>query len=249
MIAPPDEQVRAGQIASKAIRLARELCSSPIDGIQLDKEIETFILDEGGRPALKGYHPYFAPKPYEWTICLAIDNDVVHGVPLKMVRPSQLITVDLVVEYKGWHADTARTFTINGNATFERFANVSRAIFRSALEMILPQQPIELYGIAVNSACLAQGYSVVKEYCGHGIGRVIHAEPQVVNYPIRSKEVFKVGKAYAVEPVIAMKSIYKLDHSSNDGFSVRADCLVSHNEDTVFISNRGVINLTGGNDE
>ena len=70
MQSPPNEQVRAGEIAQGAIQLAQELCRDTIDGKRLDREIEQYIRDEGGEPALKGYHPAFAQKPYEYTICL-----------------------------------------------------------------------------------------------------------------------------------------------------------------------------------
>ena len=244
MQSPPNEQVKAGQIARGAILLAKELCRSAIDGVRLDREIEQYIRDEGGEPALKGYHPPFAQKPYEWTICLGLDKDVVHGVPLKLVGRSQLITVDLVVAYKGWHADTARTFTYSDDPAKQQFVDLSKAIFEDAKDSIVPNQMMSLFGTTVYQGALMQGYEVIKEYCGHGIGKTIHAEPQVLNYPNFKPEVFEIGKAYAVEPVLAV-SPYYLNHHHSDGFSVTADCLVSHNEDTVFIGAGGVVNLTG----
>ena len=245
MLSPANEQVKAGQIAREAIALATKLCIGGLDGMRLDKEVEEFIKDQGGRPALKGYHPHFAPHPYKWTICLGIDNDVVHGVPIKMVGPSRLISVDLVVEYNGWFADTARTFTVSDDVVKQKFAKGSRDIFHAALEMILPQQSINLFGMMVESAAHLHGYSVIQEYCGHGIGKSIHAEPQVCNYPTSTQEVFQVGRSYAVEPVLAINPTYSLRHEPQDGFSVRADCLASHNEDTIFVGQNGIVNLTG----
>ena len=242
MQSPPNEQVRAGQIARGAILLAKELCRTALDGVRLDKEVEQYIRDEGGEPALKGYHPAFAQKPYEWTICLGIDKDVVHGVPIKTLGSSKLITVDLVVRYKGWHADTARTFTYSDDPVKRQFADVSKVIFDHAKDSIIPNQMISLFGTTVYQGAQIQGYEVVKECCGHG--RTIHTEPQVLNYPTFTPEVFQVGRSYAVEPVLAI-SPYKLHQHPYDGFSVLADCLVSHNEDTIFIGTNGVVNLTG----
>lgn len=242
---PPNEQVRAGQIARDAIVLARELCANAIDGARLDREIEAFIRDEGGVPALKGYRPAFAQKPYQWTICLGVDNDVVHGVPLKPVGREALVTVDLVVEYGGWYADTARTFyTGTKHPQKKKFVEASWAIFESALEMILPEQAINLYSMVVEQGAKLNGYSVVNEYCGHGIGQGIHLPPQILNKPHPTQQQFKAGQAYAVEPVIACKSRYALVHNERDGFSVGADCLVSHNEDTVFVGPHRIVNLT-----
>lgn len=242
---PPNEQVRAGQIARGAIELARGLCEKAIDGVRLDRTIEEYIRDQGGEPALKGYHPSFATTPYRWTICLSLDEDVVHGVPVKLVGPSRLITVDLVVSYKGWHADTARTFTISDDLVKRKFAAYSTMIFESAIDMIMPGQSINLYSTVVENGAKLNGYSVINEYCGHGIGEQIHDSPQVLNTTHPKQGVFQVGQSYAVEPVLAIQDHYSLKHEPNDGFSVRADCLTSHNEDTVFVGPNGIVNLTG----
>lgn len=244
MESPANEQVRAGEIARDAIDFARELCSRGIEGLELDTQVEQFIRDSGGTPALKGYHPSFSKKPYEWTICLAVDEDVVHGVPFKLVAPHNIITVDLVVGYEGWYADTARTFTFSTDKSKQQFVKNSTSIFNASLDMVMPQQLIDLYGMTVEEGAEMFGYSVVNEYCGHGIGKEIHAPPQVCNTQTRTREVFQVGKSYAVEPVLAIKPTYSLRHEPNDGFSVKADCLVSHNEDTIFVGRNGVVNLT-----
>lgn len=240
----PEEQVVAGRIARDAVKLGRELTATAIDGVRLDRTIEEFIRDQGGEPALKDYRPTFSLQPYEWTICLALDNDAVHGTPMRLVGPKKLITIDLVVRYKGWHADTARTFTISDDPLRRQFARNSLLIFDAALETIQPMQPISTFGMVVDNAARMQGYSVVREFCGHGIGTSIHAEPQILNYPAPTQERFQVGQSYAVEPVLAEQGTYSL-RKANDGWTVTADCLVSHNEDTVFVGSDGIVNLTG----
>lgn len=244
MQTPPCEQVRAGEIARDAIKLGQELCTRLIDGKRLDKEIEEFIRDAGGEPALKGYHPAFALKPYEWTTCLGVDNDVVHGVPLKLLGLNSVVTIDLVVKYKGWHADTARTFTYSDDPTKKQFVEASSMIFEMGKDAIWPEQSISLFGTMIERGAQMQGYGVIKEYCGHGIGKAIHTDPQVLNYHTPTTEVFQIGRSYAVEPVLAIEPTYELDHNKSDGFTVTANCLVSHFEDTLFIANDKVINLT-----
>lgn len=244
MIEPPEEQVMAGKIAAGAIRLGMELCRNYIDGEQLDANLEEYILDEGGTPGLKGYHPVFALKPYQHTICLGINNDVVHCVPNKLLDPNYMITIDLVVQYQGWYADTARTFTYSNDVKKKQFIQNSNHIFQSAKDCIMPNQPISAFGSLVGMGAYMLGYKVIKEYCGHGIGRAIHIDPQIPNYETSSTEVFQVGRAYAVEPVLSMDS-YKLKHNSYDGFSVTSNGWASHFEDTIFIGLNGAINLTG----
>lgn len=243
---PTNEQVIAGRIARGAIQLARELCPQGIDGIRLDNEIEQFIRDKGGAPALKGYHPPFTSKPYEWTICLAVDKDVVHGVPTKLVGVESLVTVDLVVEYQGWYADTARTFYVGAkHPDKKQFADASWIIFETALGMIQPAQSINLFSTIVAQGAELHDYAVINEYCGHGIGEGIHLPPQILNKPSQSQGNFQIGQSYAVEPVLACQRNYILDSRPNDGFSVRANCLASHNEDTIFVGPNGIVNLTG----
>lgn len=241
---PPDDQVRAGEIAKKAIALAKKLCKNPIQGLLLDQEIETLIRDEGGEPSLKGYHPRFADDPYKWTICLSLDHEVVHGIPDKVIVPEHMITVDLVVKYNDWHADTARTFTYSKDQTKLDFVHDSKTIFEMAKQAISPNGTMDLFGYMVEAAASIKRYGVIREYCGHGIGKSIHMPPQIVNYRQISTNIFKAGYAYAVEPVLAFIPRYDLTHSS-DGYTVLANCLASHNEDTIFISEHKLFNLTG----
>ena len=245
MDSPSDEQVMAGRIANGAIALGRELCKGTLDAKRLDLEIETFIRDSGGEPALKGYHPSFSIKPYEWTTCVVIDNEAVHGVPIKLIGKDHIVTIDLVVKYKGWYADTARTFTNSDDLRKRNFVKRSSYLFDLAVSVMDPGVRLSIFGECVTTCAKMFGMSVIKEFCGHGIGKIIHDEPQVLNYPTLTTEVFQVGQAYAVEPVLAINPTYKLQHNPHDSFTVVANCLTSHNEDTLFVGRNGVVNLTG----
>lgn len=246
MISPPNALVTAGKIAREAIELGRELCKTATYGLQVDEEIEKFIRSKGGVPALKGYKPPFSTKQYEHTICLSINNEAVHGVPKKLLRPDlDIITIDLVVGFEGWFADSARTFTHSKEVDRRRLVDASWIIFQGALAAVVPNQPTSLYGITVEAAARHVGLVPVKEYCGHGIGQEVHMSPQILNYSHDQKTRFEAGRAYAVEPVLASKPNYKLRHDNPDGWTVDVDCLTTHNEDTLFITNHSVINLTG----
>jgi methionyl aminopeptidase len=244
MLSPPNEQVRAGQIVRGAIALGRSLCTKPIDGEVLDREIETFIRDEGGVPALKGYVPPFTDAEYKHTICLSLNEEAVHGVPVKQVSPDDLISIDLVVGVGGWFADSARTFTYSQDINKVQMVLRSFLIFRASQAAIMPNQFMSLFGMSIDIAAKHVGYAPVEEYCGHGIGQVIHASPQILNYQNSKPDLFHVGRAYAVEPVMAERRDYKLAHDHPDGWTVRADCLTSHNEDTIFVCQNGIVNLT-----
>lgn len=253
MIFPPDEQVKAGIVARDAIALGRKLCgqSDSLDAAKLDAEIESFIRDNGCTPALKGYKPPFSERTYEHSICLSLNQEAVHGVPEgKTINClDDIITLDLVVRCNDWHVDTARTFTRTTKAKEALFVLTAEVICLGAQKAILPNKPMAMYGISVEKAAETLGMSVIKEYCGHGIGRGIHELPQVVNYCNDYQHIFQVGRSYAVEPVLAQTKTYELNHEHEDGWTVRANTLVAHNEDTVFISSNGIVNLTGDKNE
>lgn len=246
MHSPPNEQVRAGQIVRGAIALGKALCRREIDGTTLDSEIEQFIRSEGGVPALKGYKPPFSHRTYEHTICLSLNNEAVHGTPApRRVTPDDLISIDLVVGYKGWFADSARTFTYSRDMAKISLVLSSQIIFAGALAAVLPNQLTALYGATIEAAAKHVKLVPVREYCGHGIGRSIHANPQILNYAHEQLTIFQPGQAYAVEPVLATKTNYRLSYDHPDGWTATTDCLCSHNEDTLFVGDRGIINLTG----
>jgi len=243
METPSTEQIIAGSLVRDAIKFGIELCKKPITGTQLDKQIEEFIKDNSGVPVLKGYKPPFTDKTYQHTICLSRNNEAVHGVPNELNVAEDLITIDLVVGYKGWHADSARTFTYSSDLAKKAMVEKIQAVHNNSLSVIFPNASLNYYADYCQRIAAICRVGIVKEFCGHGIGRGIHEDPQVPCVPTFSHETFEVGRAYAIEPVIAAKHNYQLNEG-DDGWVVRADCLTAHMEDTIFITSKGMINLT-----
>lgn len=242
---PTDEQIVAGRVARDAIKLGISLCEKEISGTQLDKELETYIKDHHCSPALKGYKPPFTERVYQNTICLALNNQAVHGVPQDaLISRDDLVTIDLVVGHKGWHADTARTFTFSANQDKRAMVSKITTLHTNALSIVCPNLQIKLYAEfcerIANEIC---NVGIVREFCGHGIGRHIHEPPQVPSSATDVNDIFIVGRSYAVEPIISLNKRYTLS-DGNDGWVVSADCLTAHMEDTIFVSNVGIFNLT-----
>ncbi len=242
---PPDEQIVAGRVARNAIALGMCLCEKEVSGTQLDKEIETYIKDNGCFPALKGYKPPFTERIYQHTICLALNNQAVHGVPKDVpIKREDLVTIDLVVGHKGWYADTARTFTFSNNAVKKGMVTKIIAVHTNALGILTPNLKIKIYAeFCERVATEICDVGIVREFCGHGIGQHIHDVPQVPSSFTQSEEIFVKGKAYAIEPIISLNKKYTLV-DGDDGWTVSADCLTAHMEDTIFVSDVGVFNLT-----
>ncbi len=242
---PSDEQIVAGRVARDAIKLGISLCEKEVTGTRLDARLEEYIKDNGCVPSLKGYKPPFTDRIYHHTICLARDNQAVHGVPQDAaLSKDDLITIDLVVACKGWHADSARTFTFSTDHGKKSMVEKITTIHTNALGIITPSLSVRVYSeFCQRIAEEICGVSIVKEFCGHGIGRDIHEPPQIPCSRTNDTSIFQIGRSYAVEPVIALKKKYILSEG-NDGWVVSADCLTAHMEDTIFISNMGVFNIT-----
>ena len=242
---PSDEQIIAGRVVRDAIKLGIALSEKEVTGLQLDARLEEFIKDNGCVPSLKGYQPPFSERTYKHTICLSRNQEAVHAVPKDAALSKEdLITIDLVVAHRGWHADSARTFTFSTDPAKKDMVAKIALIHTNALNIITPNLPIKLYSELcqriTEELC---GMSVIKEFCGHGIGQHIHEPPQIPSCQTTSNEIFVVGKAYAIEPVIAFKKKYVLNEG-DDGWTVSANCLTAHMEDTIFVSNVGIFNLT-----
>jgi methionyl aminopeptidase len=242
---PPDEQIKAGKITAGALALARQLCMSPITGKALDREIETFIRDHGGEPALKGYSPPFNPTPYQHSICLSVGCEVVHGLPEPRARPIQpddLITVDLVVGVNGWHTDAARTFSHSQDKNLQNFIGICHTIFRQGTSSIKAGLPLRQYGNLVETLIMSAGYQVIDKFCGHGIGKEIHQPPQIPNTNSLETGFFKAGQSYAIEPIIS-ELPFNLT-IGEDGWTYIANCLNCHFENTIWVGMNKTIILT-----
>jgi methionyl aminopeptidase len=266
MNTPPDAQAKAGRIAHGAIILAKGMTLKGCTSMELEREVEAFILDHGGKPALKGYKPPFTADTYKWATCQATDYTLVHGEPSDInLDKSQIHTLDLVVECDGWHADTARTWYHGDDSRKQNIIAYSTAIFDTAKMSVVPNAPLASWGQQVDGLVTGLNqqtdqfniYNVV-ELCGHGIGETLHDYPQVINYYSAEFDniYFVSGKAYAVEPVLIFRNADDNSppaiHTGNSSspWPIWSNKGVStHNEDTIFIAEDKAINLTDlGND-
>lgn len=243
MNSPHPDQVQAGKIVGQILKLARELCLEPISAEDLNGQLEDKIRELGGECALRGYQPPFTDLTYQHGICLSLNKNVVHTPPTGfLVTPEDVITVDLVVRVGKWHADAARTFTYSSDKKVRNFVRNCDTIFTVATNAINPNFPISNYGKMVQQYADTLGITMVQEFCGHGIGTEIHSEPQIYSFAHESNDRFEPGRAYAVEPIFTAQS-YRLVHDP-DGWTVTANCLSAHFEDTLFVTDKCIIRLT-----
>lgn len=169
---------------------------------QLDKIAYEFIMDNGGVPACLGYEGYPA------TLCTSVNEQVVHGIPSEkqILQDGDIVSVDSVVSLKGYCSDSAYTFPVGDVApeTLQLMRTTKEALYLG-IEQAVTGHRLGDIGATIQEHCERAGYSVVREFVGHGIGREMHEEPEVCNYGHRGNGiVLKSGMTLAIEPMICL---------------------------------------------
>ena len=166
----------------------------------LDKIAYEFICDHGGKPSCLGYEGFPA------TLCTSVNEQVVHGIPSEKVvlKDGDIVSIDTVVELNGMHADSAYTFAVGEVASETlRLMKTTKEALYLGIEQAVTGKRLGDIGFAIQHHCETSGFSVVREFVGHGIGREMHEEPEVCNYGRRGNGlVLKSGMVLAIEPMI-----------------------------------------------
>ncbi|PKQ19258.1 MAG: type I methionyl aminopeptidase [Actinobacteria bacterium HGW-Actinobacteria-6] len=231
----------AGRITAKALRLVGEAVRPGVTTRALDKIAEEYIRSEGAKPAFLGYHGFPA------TLCTSINEQVVHGIPGKrMLTEGDILSVDCGAVVDGFFGDSAMTFAVGEvNPEARALMDATRDSLDAGIAKMRADMRLYDIGAAVQQVAEAAGFSVVREYVGHGIGRAMHEEPQVPNFGQAGKGVqLKPGMVFAVEPMVNAGG-YEV-RSLDDGWTVvTADgSLSAHFEHTIAVTEDGPVILT-----
>lgn len=181
----------------------------------LDALAEKFILDHGAKPSFKGYHGF------RHTLCISVNEEIVHGIPgPREIKDGDVVSIDCGVYMNGYHGDSAYTFPV-GNVSEEvlKLLRVTKTSLYRGISKARPGNRIGDISAAVQEYAESNGYGVVRELVGHGLGKNLHEKPEVPNYGKQgSGPVLKAGMTLAIEPMINMgvRSIKQL----NDGWTV-----------------------------
>lgn len=190
---------RAGRIVSDLLKLMGREAKAGVRTKELDAIAEDFIRSTGAEPAFKGYYGYPA------SICTSVNDEVVHGIPGKRVlKDGDIVGIDVGVKLEGYFSDAARTFAIGSvDEESRRLIEVTREAMNRGIGQAVEGNRLSDISWAVQNFAESAGFSVVREYVGHGIGRNLHEEPQVPNYGEPHKgPVLVKGMALAIEPMI-----------------------------------------------
>ncbi|MDH4161083.1 MAG: type I methionyl aminopeptidase [Nitrospirota bacterium] len=238
-----EKMQKAGRIVAAVLEELRGLVRPGITTLYLDEHAEKIILAAGAKPAFKGYRGY--PR----TLCTSINNQVIHGIPSKDVtlRPGDILSIDVGAVMEGFYGDAAITVPV-GKITAEagRLIKVTEDALKIGIEKAVPGNRLFDISAAIQEHVEANGYAVVREFVGHGIGRSLHEDPQVPNFGERSKGPrLQAGMVLAIEPMVNMGGSATVVTEDN-WTAVTADgSLSAHAEHTVAILEDGPLILTG----
>ena len=208
---------------------------------QLDKVAHDFIIKNGCVPSCLGYEGYPA------SVCISINDEVVHGIPgNRKIKNGDIVSVDLVLAYKGYHADATRTYIIgNVSSEVEALVKNTRLAFFAGVKEVKEGARIRDISRAIEKFAHEHNLSVVEELCGHGIGLEMHEEPDVENFDTNNMTKLKEGMVIAIEPMLNLgsKEVYVLD----DDWTIKTvdGKPSSHYENTVLVTKDGYEILTG----
>src|SRR5215212_2363619 len=242
----------AGKLVARALRICRELAKPGVKTIEIDQAVEAFYTAHQATPLFKGYP---GRTPFPAVTCLSVNEQVVHGIPgNRVLKEGDLLKVDTACKLNGWCADRAITIEV-GNVSPEKARLVKVA--RETLQIAIDQLPRRKWWSEIASMMQKHveqnGFSVVTNYVGHGIGRIMHENPQVPNFVSREtrKHDFKLepGLTLAVEPMVNMGR-GDVDTLSDHWTVVTRDRLPSvHVEHTLALTSNGVMVITADTDE
>lgn len=233
----------ACKIASLTQKKVEELIKPGISTIELDRAAENFIKSQNAIPAQKNYpHPEPGIQPFPATLCISINDEVIHGIPSKktILREGDIVSVDLVVLKNGFHGDCARTYIVGKTSNeAKRLVDITKQAFFEGIKFAKKGNRIGDISNKIGEYINKNGYSVVKEFQGHGIGRQMHEDPGIPNYGKAGKGIrLEPGMTLAIEPMVIMgkPGIYELD----DGWTIVTEdgSLSAHYENTILITEK-----------
>jgi methionyl aminopeptidase len=227
---------QANRIVHRVLDAVGERMVPGVTSRELDRLAERVIREAGGVPAFLHYRGYPA------TLCISVNDVIVHGIPCDVpLQEGDIVGVDCGVFYKGYCGDAARTFAVGEvSSEAKRLLQVTEEALRLAVAQVRPGGRLQDIGWAVQHHAESHGYSVVREFTGHGVGTSLHEDPQVPNFGFPGKgPKLKPGMVLAIEPMVnAGTSAVKMDA---DGWTARTEdgSLSAHFEYSVAVTSSG----------
>lgn len=238
----------SGQLLAQVFAMLDDWVKPGLSTMEINQQVEEFIVDElQARPASKGQYGY------QYVLNTSLNDVVCHGVPKasQILKDSDIINLDITLEKGGYITDSSKMYVMpNATPLARRLVDVTYQAMWQGIEQVRPGARLGDIGHAIQSYAEAHGYSVVREYCGHGIGREMHEDPQVLHYGLANTGlVLQPGMVFTIEPMINQGTAKT--KTKKDGWTVvtRDKKLSAQWEHTVLVTKDGFEVLTLRHDE
>jgi methionyl aminopeptidase len=238
---------RAGRVVAETLALVESELKAGVSTAHLDQVAERYIRKSGATPSFKGYRVSRRDPVFPSSLCISIDDEVVHGIPGdRELREGQVVSVDVGAIVDGWHGDAARTFVVGRVAPeVEDLVRTTRLAMMAGIAAALPGNRIGDISAAIEDVAIGAGYGVVRPFVGHGIGTEMHEQPQVPNFRTGSRGIeLKPGICLAIEPMLTLGSpdVWLMP----DAWTVttRDGSLAAHFEHSIAVTEHGPEILT-----
>ncbi|GAA4873421.1 type I methionyl aminopeptidase [Paenibacillus vulneris] len=231
----------AGRIVADTHLLLQKAIQPDITTKELDQIAEEYIRSQGATPSFKGYNGFSG------SICASVNDELVHGIPSgRKLKDGDIISIDIGANYKGYHGDSAWTYGVgNISDTAKKLLEVTERSLYAGLAEAKPDARLYTISHAIQKCVENEGFSIVREYVGHGVGRELHEEPQIPNYglPDRGPRL-KPGMVLAIEPMVNVGERYVKTLEDNWTVVTVDGTLCAHFEHTIAITPDGYEILT-----
>jgi methionyl aminopeptidase len=233
----------SGRILAEVLALVATKVGPGVSAYDLDQLAEKEVRSYGAKPSFKNYKPSAGDSPFPASLCVSVNDEVVHGIPkkTKILRNGDIVTLDLGVEYRGLYTDAAITLPVGQiDKKVQSLIDVTQLCLENALKVVKPGNFVGNIGHAIESTAKYYGFQVVRDLVGHGVGAAVHEPPDIPCFGLPGTGVqLKEGMVLAIEPMInSGRSRIDFDR---DGWTVRTyDGQPSaHFEHTVIVTNKG----------
>jgi len=227
----------AGRLVAEALDMITHFVVPGVTTGEIDNRIREFTLDHGALPACLGY------KGYEKTVCTSINHVVCHGIPGdRVLKDGDIVNIDHTVIVDGWHGDSSRMYAVGEiNARARKLIDVTYDSLAAGLAVVKPGATFGDIGYAIQQVVEANRMSVVRDFCGHGIGRLFHDSPNVLHYGRRGEgATLKAGMFFTVEPMVNLGKPHVKVLSDGWTAVTRDKSLSAQCEHTVGVTETGV---------
>jgi methionyl aminopeptidase len=206
-LAELEKMRRSGLLVWEILQKLASMVQEGVSTQDLEATAEKMMADAGARPAFKGYYTQSAGSKYPFVLCTSVNDEIVHGMPSvkRVLRKGDIVSIDTGVQLNGYFGDSAVTIPVGEvNEPVKKLLDVTRESLELAIDKVRPGNRLFDVCGTIEQHVLSNGFSIVKEFVGHGIGTQMHEEPQIPNYVDRKNENprLKEGMVLAIEPMV-----------------------------------------------